>query len=384
MTDMTAPNTTGSFATSFAYQFVPPELAVVVPTFNEKDNIGLLYESLKAALEGISWELVVVDDNSPDRTAAAVKELARQHGNVRCLQRLGRRGLSSACIEGIMATAAPFVAVMDADHQHDERILPAMLAKAEAGADLVIGSRFVGGGSAGDGLSSTRLRGSELATRLSGLVAGPDVSDPMSGYFLVRRDTFEQVAPDLSPDGFKILLDLIVTARRGGLKLALAEVPYTFRPRAAGESKMSPLIVIQFIGLWLSKLSGGLLPTSFLLFAMVGISGVAVHLAVLLGLVNGAGVPFVIGQIAATLIAMTWNFALNNTLTYADRRLHGARLWKGLIGFYVICSLGGIANISVAAMIYEFRHVTLIAGLAGAIMSSVFNYAVTRIVTWRA
>jgi dolichol-phosphate mannosyltransferase len=273
---------------------------------------------------------------------------------------------------------------MDADLQHDEAILPSMLQKAVDGADLVVGSRFAETGSASGGLSATRLWGSSMATRLSALVAGQRVSDPMSGFFLMRRDTLEAIAPLLSPDGFKILLDLIVTSNRGGAPLKVAEVPYTFRPRHAGESKMSPLIVIQFVGLWLSKLSGGLLPTSFLLFAMVGVSGVAVHLAVLLGLVNGLGVPFVAGQIAATLTAMTWNFALNNTLTYADRRLHGAKLWKGLLGFYIICSLGGIANISVAAMIYEFRHVTLVAGLAGAIMSSVFNYAVTRIVTWRA
>jgi dolichol-phosphate mannosyltransferase len=384
MTDMTLPNASTDFATSLTYQYVPPDLAVVVPTFNERANVELLYESLSTALEGVSWELIVVDDNSPDETAAAVKDLSRRYGNVRCLRRLGRRGLSSACIEGIMATAAPFVAIMDADHQHDERILPAMLASAEAGADLVIGSRFVGGGSAGNGLSSTRLKGSELATRLSGMIAGNGITDPMSGYFLVKRDLFERVAPDLASDGFKILLDLIVTAKRSGVPLKVAEVPYTFRPRHAGESKMSPLVVIQFVGLWFSKLTGGLVPTSFLLFAMVGISGVAVHLAVLMSLVNGLGVPFVAGQIAATLTAMTWNFALNNTLTYADRRLHGARLWKGLVGFYVICSLGGIANISVAAMIYEFRHATLIAGLAGAVMSSVFNYAVTRIVTWRA
>ena len=205
--------------------------------------------------------------------------------------------------------------------------------------------------------------------------------------FLMRREVFDEVAPSLSDDGFKILLDILVSAMRyrkaNGQALQIGEVPYEFRQRHAGDSKMSPLIVIQFVGLWLSKLTGGLLPTSFLLFAMVGVSGVVVHLTVLAGLVNGIGVPFVAGQIVATLVAMTWNFFLNNSLTYADRRLHGTHLWTGLIGFYLVCSLGAIANISVAAMIYEFRHATLIAGLAGAIMSSVFNYAVTRMVTWR-
>lgn len=381
MTDLSPAQT---FETSqFAPPHVAPELAVVVPTFKERDNVALLYRNLAVALEGISWELIVVDDDSPDGTAETVKALGRQHANIRCIKRVGRRGLSSACIEGILSTGAPYVAVMDADHQHDERILPQMLEKAEAGADLVVGSRFIGAGSADGGLSSKRLWGSNLATRLSAMVAGRGVTDPMSGFFLVRREAFERVAPRLAADGFKILLDLIVTSGRTGSKLAIAEVPYTFRQRHAGESKMSPLIVIQFMGLWLSKLSGGLLPTSFLLFAMVGASGVAVHLGTLALLTGPLKADFVASQIVATLVAMTWNFFLNNVLTYSDRRLRGFKLWTGLIGFYIVCSLGGIANISVASMIYEFRHATLLAGLAGAIMSSVFNYAVTRMVTWK-
>jgi dolichol-phosphate mannosyltransferase len=363
--------------------FVPPELAVVIPTFKERDNIALLYKNLSIALEGTPWEMIVVDDDSPDGTAEAVKALGRQHSNIRCIKRVGRRGLSSACIEGILSTTAPFVAVMDADHQHDERILPQMLSKAQDGAELVVGSRFAGEGSAEKGLSSTRLWGSNMATRLSSLVAGRNVTDPMSGFFLIRRDAFERVAPRLAADGFKILLDLIVTSGRMGAPLTIAEVPYTFRSRHAGESKMSPLIAIQFLGLWLSKLTGGLLPTSFLLFAMVGASGVAVHLATLSLATGPLNTGFVAGQIIATLAAMTWNFFLNNVLTYSDRRLRGIKLWTGLIGFYLVCSLGGIANVSVASMIYDFQHATLLAGLAGAVMSSVFNYAVTRMITWK-
>jgi dolichol-phosphate mannosyltransferase len=283
----------------------------------------------------------------------------------------------------VLATSAPYVAVMDADLQHDEAILPQMLARAEAGADLVIGSRFTGSGSAAGGFSATRAWGSSVATRLSSVVAGQEVSDPMSGFFLMRRLEFERVVPALASDGFKILLDLIVTSRRQGRPLSIVEVPYTFRQRHAGESKMSAIVAIQFMGLFLSKLTGGVLPTSFLLFAMIGVTGIAVHLATL-GLVTKVlGESFVFGQVVATLVAMTWNFFLNNTLTYADRRLHGARLITGLIGFYVICSLGGIANISVASAIYQMRHETFIAGLAGAIMSSVFNYAVTRLFTWK-
>lgn len=365
-----------------SYDFVPPLLAVIVPSFNERDNVGLLYEKLATALSAVSWEMIVVDDNSPDGTSDVVRDLAGLHSNIRVIQRLGRRGLSSACVEGIMSTAAPYIAVIDADLQHDEAILPQMLARADEGAELVIGSRFAGEGSVGDGLSATRLWGSNLATRLSSMVAAQDVSDPMSGFFLMRRDVFARVAPKLSPDGFKILLDLIVTSARDGNPLKIAEVPYQFRQRHAGESKMSSLVTLQFLGLWFSKLTKGLLPPTFLLFALVGMIGIGVHMLSLFAL-TGFGVDFLLAQVIATIVAMTSNFFLNNALTYADRRLRGGRLWLGLMGFYVVCSIGAVANISVAQMVYEVRHVTLLAGLAGALMSLVFNYAVTKAITWR-
>jgi len=383
MSDIAGSQQPGSTVANQESVHAAPQLAVVVPSFNERDNIELLYERLAVALKDIPFEMIVVDDDSPDGTAELTRELALVYPNIRCIRRYGRRGLASACVEGMASTAAPYLAVIDADLQHDERILPVMLEKAMAGADLVVGSRFAGKGSAAGGLSRTRQRGSELATRLAGLVVGRSVSDPMSGYFLMRRATFDAVAPRLNRDGFKILLDLIATSRRMERKLDIAEVPYDFRPRHAGESKMSPLIVIQYLGLWLSQLTGGILPTSFLLFAMVGASGIFVHMATLWLATGPLTLSFVPAQVVATLVAMTSNFFLNNVLTYADRRLSGAKLWLGLMGFYVICSLGGIANISVASMVYDLRHQTFVSGLAGALMSSVFNYAVTRVFTWK-
>lgn len=361
----------------------PAEFAVVVPTFNESANLEELYQRLAVALDGTSWELIVVDDNSPDGTADLAWRLGRRHANFRCIKRVGRRGLSSACIEGILSTNAPYVAVMDGDLQHDEAVLPAMLAKVKAGADIAVGTRYSGTGSTGEGFSSVRAWGSRAATRLSSFIAGQPLSDPMSGFFAVRRDLVVDVAPRLSSEGFKILLDLVITAARGGTPPAVAEVPYTFRPRHAGESKMSPLVVIQFGGLWLSKMTGGVLPTSFLLFSLVGFSGIAVHLTAL-WLVNSVlGASFIWSQLAATMIAMTWNFFLNNMLTYADRKLRGWKAFVGLFAFYAACSIGTLANVSVAALLYDVRQVPLFAGLAGALMSSVFNYAVTRVFTWR-
>ena len=378
--------TPASHEQQFATQttvFHPPQLAVIVPSYNERGNIELLYEKVAIALGDTHWEMIVVDDNSPDGTADVVVELSRVYANIRCLRRFGRRGLASACVEGMAVTSAPYVAVIDADLQHDEAILPEMLRKAVAGADLVVGSRFIEGGSAGEGLSETRLSGSQFATKMAGMIAGQSVSDPMSGFFLMRREAALRAAPKLASDGFKILIDLIVTSQRMGQPLSVAEVPYTFRPRHAGESKMNPLIVIQYLGLWVSKLTNGVLPPSFLLFGLVGGTGVVVHLLTL-GLFSSAlGQGFLVSQIAATLIAMTWNFVLNNNLTYADRKLRGKKLIKGLLSFFAICALGGIANISVANAIYAFDHQTFIAGLSGAIMSSVFNYAVTRAFTWK-
>ncbi|HEY8575734.1 MAG TPA: glycosyltransferase family 2 protein [Devosia sp.] len=375
--------TTTTSAIQQPVSYHPPQLAVIVPSYNERDNIELLYEKVALALSGTPWEMIVVDDDSPDGTADLVNELSRVYANIRCLRRFGRRGLASACVEGMAVTSAPYVAVIDGDLQHDETILPVMLEKAVAGADLVVGSRFAEGGSAGNGLSATRLSGSNFANKLAGMIAGQAVSDPMSGFFLIRREAALKAAPKLASDGFKILIDLIVTSARMGTPLKTAEVGYTFRQRHAGESKMSPLVVIQYLGLWLSKLTGGALPPSFLLFGLVGGTGVVVHLLTLGLFTSVLAQGFVVSQIAATLIAMTWNFFLNNNLTYSDRKLRGKRLITGLLSFFAICALGGVANISVASAIYAWDQQTFVAGLAGAVMSSVFNYAVTRAFTWK-
>jgi dolichol-phosphate mannosyltransferase len=364
-----------------------PDLAVIAPAYNERDNVPLLYEKLAATLVGIAFELIVVDDNSPDGTAAVVRDMARRLPNIRLVHRIGRRGLSSAVVEGILASAAPYFAVIDADLQHDETVLPRMYADALAGADIVVGTRYAGEGEARSGFSAARAAGSRWATQLASLVTGAQLSDPMSGFFLMRREVFEEVAPTLSGEGFKVLLDVIVSATRfrsaDQRALTVREVPYRFRARQAGESKMSPLIVVQFFGLLLSKLSGGLLPTSFLLFSMVGTSGIAVHMAVLWLAGNVLGFNFTNSQLVATLVAMTSNFMLNNELTYADRKLRGGRFWLGLLSFYAICSLGMLANISVAVAAFNERVDFLVAGLIGAIMSVVFNYSVTRVFTWR-
>ena len=358
----------------------PVELAVVIPTLNERDNVPIVVQRLNRVLAGISWEAIFVDDDSPDGTAEVVREAARRQANIRCLQRLGRRGLSSACIDGILASAAPYAAVMDGDLQHDENLLPAMLAKIKAERlDIVIASRHVAEGSLGDWQKS-RVAISDFATRLSRLVIKADLTDPMSGFFMIKREAFSGAMRSLSGQGFKILLDLFASSPR---PLAFAEVPLNFRPRLHGESKLDAMVAWEYLMLLLQKLIGPAVPVRFLLFSLIGGLGLVTHLATLWLALNAAQASFAVAQGVATVMAMTGNFLLNNLFTYRDRRLRGWRLLSGLGSFYAVCGVGAAANVGVAAYIAG-GHSWWLAGLAGAAVSAVWNYAMSSIFTWSA
>ena len=354
------------------------ELSVIVPTYKERGNVAELVRRLDAALAGIAWEAIYVDDNSPDGTADAVKAIAATDPRIRCLKRVGRRGLAGACIEGMLSSAAPFVAVIDADLQHDEKVLPAMLARLKAGeADLIAGTRYVEGGSAAS-FSEARSFLSRLATRMTRRLVGTDLSDPMSGFFMMRRDRFDAIAPRLSPQGFKILLDIA-----GNGRLRIAEQPYVFGERFAGESKFNAQIGLEFLGLLVGKATGDVIDPRFAFFAMVGSIGLVVHLAVLWASLSLA-VDFHAAQIAATLVAMTSNCLLNNEITYRDRRLKRMGALKGFVLFCLFASVGAFANIDLAEWIYSGASVWWVAGAAGAVMSALWNYAMSTLFVWRA
>jgi dolichol-phosphate mannosyltransferase len=359
---------------------VTPELSVVVPTFNERDNVIALFRKLEAALAGHAWEVIYVDDNSPDGTSDVVRALARQDPRVRCIRRIGRRGLSGACIEGILASSAPCAAVIDADLQHDETQLPKMLALLQGDqADLVVGSRYVEGGSA-ESFDKQRAGFSWLATSVAKKLLRVDIADPMSGFFMIRRDRFEQLAPQLSTQGFKILLDIVATAR-GSLRIK--EIPYTFASRLHGESKLDSMVALDFLGLVLAKLTGDVVTLRFLLFAMVGSLGLLVHLVVLFIALEMFDVPFPEAQACGALMAMTSNFLLNNFLTYRDQRLQGFGILRGLLLFYLVCSVGLVANVGVAFSVYDQEPIWWLAGAAGALMGVVWNYAMSGLFVWR-
>ncbi len=357
-----------------------PVLSVVVPTFNERDNVAKLYGKLDAALAGVAWEVVFVDDNSPDGTWKVVRNLAQQDSRVRIIRRIGRRGLSGACIEGILASSAPYAAVIDADLQHDETQLPKMLNLLRGGeAELVVGSRYIEGGSA-DSFNRGRAGASALATEVAKRVLGISIADPMSGFFMIRRDKFEELAPELSTQGFKILLDIVATAHG---KLKTIEVPYSFGSRLHGESKLNSMVALDFLGLVLAKFTHDVVSLRFLMFAMVGGTGLFVHLGTLFIALRFLGLSFAVSQAAGAFIAMTSNFILNNFLTYRDQRLKGFAILGGLLAFYLVCSVGLFANVGVAFSVYDKQPIWWLAGAAGALMGVVWNYAMSGLFVWR-
>lgn len=358
----------------------PLELAVVVPTFEERENILELFRRLETVLAGVAYEVIVVDDDSADGTAAAVQEVARTNPRIRVLRRVGRRGLSSACIEGMMATAAPYVAVMDADLQHDERLLPAMFARLkDEQLDLVVASRHQEGGSS-DALPPWRRALSDAGSRLSRLASRTTVTDPMSGFFVADRHFIDEVVRSLSGRGFKILLDLMASSRR---PLRVAELPYHFRPRLHGESKLDLLVGIEYLHLLADKLFGDFVPPRFVLFALVGGTGVVLHLILLYLALRGLDLSFAVSQTIATVLVMTSNFFLNNVVTWRDHRLRGWALIPGLLKFYLACSIGALLNLEVATTAVRSGLPWYVAGFAGLVVGSVWNFAVTYVTTWR-
>lgn len=357
-----------------------PELCVVVPVLNEAGNVAPLVERLRHVLAGVRWEAIFVDDGSTDGTRNAVAAIGADDARVRLIHRMGRRGLASAFVEGAMAGLAPFIAVMDGDLQHDEALLPAMLDVLRAGeADVVIGSRYVAGGG-NEGLSTSRARMSEFATRLSQVATRVPVADPMSGFFMLPRPVFDRAAPRLSAIGFKILLDVLASLPTTP---RVRELPFRFRPRGSGRSKLDTGVAFDFALLLLDKVFRGLVPVRFVVFACIGALGVLAHLLVLwAGL--GAGLGFAAGQAVATAAAIAGNFLLNNAITFRDRRLRGWAALRGFAVFAAACGVGALANLNIASLMVDAGHETWwLAGIVGAAMSLVWNYAVGSTLTWR-
>ncbi|MEQ1648481.1 MAG: glycosyltransferase family 2 protein [Hyphomicrobiaceae bacterium] len=357
----------------------PLDLAVVVPTFNEAANVRPLLDKLAITLAGLHFEVIFVDDNSPDNTADLVRSIARSNPNVRIVHRIGRRGLSSAVIEGMLATAAPILAVMDGDLQHDETILPRLYHAVTSGnAEIAVGTRYTDGGGVGD-WDKTRHRISRWATHLAQKVIGTPLSDPMSGFFIIRRETLMAAMPNISGVGFKILLDIVASLPKAP---KIAEIPFQFRAREVGESKLGPLVAAEYLSLLAEKTIGKFIPIRFLKFLCVGSLGVLVHLSVL-AVTLSLNISFFNAQTTAVAIAIAFNFFLNNIFTYSDRMLKGWALMRGLLSFYLIASIGAVANIGIGTWVNAQDGRWWLAGVTGVIVGAAWNFTASSFFTWR-
>lgn len=359
-----------------------PLLSIIVPTFNEVKNINPLVERIKIALPDVPWEIIFVDDDSPDGTTQTIRTLAKEEPRVRGICRVGRRGLSSACIEGMLSSSAPFLAVLDADMQHDISLLCAMLSRVkDDGYDIAIGSRYVSGGSTGEGLSRMRQRISQAGCVIGNWAIGEQLSDPMSGFFLMRREVLEDTVHKLSGKGFKILLDILASSDNS---LKYIELPYVMKKRVMGESKLSEAVIFHYLVVILTKGIFRIVPLRYLLFGVVGLTGVGVHLTALWILHERASVTFLPAYIIAALTAMTSNYLLNNRLTFLENSLAGLSLFHGLLRFYIICGMGAMLSAAVSDYIFEkMGFGWLYAGLVGIAFSSVWNFSLSSFYVWK-
>lgn len=355
------------------------EISVIVPPVNETDNIVALIDKLESALSGVKWEVIFVVDDSVDGTADLVRKIGATDRRVRYVHRDDWHGLSSAYIKGMLASSAPYLAVMTADMQHDEALLPRMLELLKTGeADIVIGNRCIEEDGVGEPEISRQII-SRVVGQMSRWVTKARVSDPISGFFMLGRDVFHSTVRKLSGIGSRILLDILASSPRG---LRVKELQYEFRPRQAGINKMDTSVAWECGILLLNKMMGRIVPIRFILFSMVGLSGLVVHLGVLAIAFQLIQLNFEISQTLATLVAMTSNYMVNNLFTYRDIRLRGWPFFRGLLSFYAVCSVGAVANVGVASFVYRMGAEWWLAGVAGPVVGAIWNYAVSSVYTW--
>ena len=347
-----------------------PELSIVVPIVREGD--ASVVERLRGALGDGDWEIVLVDDNAPDEIVSAIHAMSRTDPRMRAIRRVGRNGLTQTCLVAMLASGARCVAMLEPDAL-DEKLLAGMLERLRGGdADLVVATRRRAGGSG----PRRMVRG--VLSAITRRVLSTDMSDPTSGFFMMRRDALETLTPSLSSLGYQVLLDLIATARGRLRVVELAAEGGDARGARTSELKLA----LELLALMMAKFTGDAVSIRFLLFCLVGLSGVGVHLA-LLDAALFATLHFTAAQTVATIGAMVWNFTLNNAVTYGDQRLTGWAYVTGLVRFMIICGIGAVSNVGIASFIYAHDNTWWIAGLGGAVMGAVWNYAVSSVFVWR-
>ncbi len=360
-------------------------LSLVLPTYNEAQNLPILLPKIEEELQGMSHEVIVVDDDSPDGTPRVAHALTERYPHLRVLRRIGRRGLSSAVVEGFLAANGDVLAVMDADGQHDIALLPTLSQALKGGANVAIGSRYVAGGGVGK-WDERRYTLSKIATHLAIRLCRVHVCDPMSGFFAIDRQTFEAALPKLNPKGFKILLDLLVHLPAGA---AVRELPFTFGERLHGESKLSRRVQIEFLEYLYEVTLGRFIPLTFVKYCIVGSLGVLVHLStyffirMLLAEQEVSLFGFSLSVLGAIETAIIFNFLLNNLWTFAHARLRGFGALFGFLKFNAACAIGAIANYGVSAFLFSRGWAELLSVIIGAFVGIFWNYTMNRLITWR-
>jgi dolichol-phosphate mannosyltransferase len=351
-----------------------PSVTIVVPTYREAENIPHLVRRLAAVRDAgqLDLELFIMDDDSRDGTEEVVRSLEAPW--VRLFVRTSDRGLSQAVLDGLRRSTRDVLVVMDADLSHPPEKIPEMLAELADGADFVLGSRFVEGGTTDDDWGFFRWLNSRVATLLA--LPLTSVKDPMSGFFALRRTTFE-AGHHLDPIGYKIGLELMIKCHC----VRVEEIPIHFSDRTHGESKLTLAEQLKYLrhirrlynhryGTW-SHLAQ---------FLVVGASGLGVNLAVLTLLLR-AGVRGELGIALAIAVSMVWNFALNRRFSFSYAR--GRSILPQLGGFVAACSLGALVNYGVTLALWNTFSVKQAAAVVGVAAGTLLNFVANRFFVFR-
>jgi dolichol-phosphate mannosyltransferase len=359
-----------------------PRLTIVLPTFNERANIQPVVSQLLPLASKYDLELLFVDDDSADGTADEIRRIAQQHGCVRLVRRIGRSGLSSAIKEGILDATGDFVVVMDSDGQHEPSAVGHIVeVLQETDSDVVIGSRFHPESQI-IGLSQRRERNSSFANAVArfSLPHYRLLTDYMSGFFALRLDRCFAFVRQVDVNGFKFLYELLALSKG---RLSIAEVPLSFQPRIRGESKLNLAVVWDLGVSILHTLLFRAGPRRAVSFALVGITGIGIHLLVYALVRHGLGLSFEQAQMIAVVSAASSNYLINNVLTFRALQLRGTSLLLGLLRFLLVASIGMLANVGVSSALYHrMNSRPLLALLAGIAVDFVWKYAASSRFVW--
>ena len=354
-------------------------VSLIIPTYNEHDNIIPLTQRLSHALSGRSYEIVFVDDNSADGTAELAASLKDRYP-IKVIVRKNKRGLASAVVDGLSHTSGNIIAVMDADLQHPPEVVPNLLKEIEKGVDIAVASRYVVGGGC-QGWSLTRRLISKGAIFLAHLLlpATRKVSDPMSGFFMFNKEVVTNVR--LSPSGFKILLEILMV----GESRSVAEVPFTFVTRKRGESKLSARQQIDYLKHIYSLMRRTGEMVRFIKFCIVGLSGVGVNMGLLWLLTELGGMFYLLSAAISIETSIITNFILNNYFTFADRNRQGVKPFLSRLLKFNLVSLAGLGiNLGILWLLTEGLGLFyMLSNIFGIVAATLWNYLVNNWWTWK-